>query len=366
MPLRLRFLSGSLRGRELDFGGPEVRVGRSRDNDLVLPDDDSLPVSSAHHAKLVHDGTGWLVEDLGSTNGTLLNGRSVARERLRDGDELSFGDIVSRVELASGEGSRSRGLVLAVATVASALFVVLVVFQRVALAPKDALASAARAVEPSIYLVLVGRGEEQRPIATAFAVRDSGSLVTCAHVIDELQKRGALPLRSEAPARVTTIDGAEILGVERVWVHSDYRPGSFGGDVALLILEQPGPSRPLPLADATHLARLRAGVSLATVGFVAQDAEENLWKTDYRRGLLHGVHSRRYLEVGLPVTSGMSGSPLFDEEGVVVGVVVGHRSASPARDEALSWAVSAAAVHELLAEVEASSLQRARERPSRQ
>lgn len=359
MRLRLRSSSGSLGGRKLDFTGPEIRIGRSRDNDLVLPDEGSVPVSSAHHARLVYDGQGWLVQDLGSTNGTFLNGRSVARERLRDGDELSFGDVVVRVGL--GDGSPTRKRVLPLVTVALALYLALVVFQRVVLAPKDAFEPAARAVESSIYLVVVGHGDEQEPIATAFAVEDAGILVTCAHVIDELQRRGALPPHGEASARVATIDGAETVGVERVSVHPDYRPGSFGGDVALLILERPGPSRPLPLADANHLAHLRAGVSLAAVGFVAQGAEEGLRETEYRRGLLRGVHSRRYLEVGLEVTSGMSGSPLFDEEGVVVGVVVGHRPASAARDAAMSWAVSAAAVRELLADVVAPLHQRARD-----
>lgn len=44
------------------------------------------------HAELVHTGTSWLLSDLGSMNGTLVNGyRIVAPTRVRPGDEVAFG-----------------------------------------------------------------------------------------------------------------------------------------------------------------------------------------------------------------------------------------------------------------------------------
>jgi len=51
----------------------QVTIGRADDNALVLTDD----YVSSHHARLRLDGDGWLLEDLGSTNGVLLDGRRI-------------------------------------------------------------------------------------------------------------------------------------------------------------------------------------------------------------------------------------------------------------------------------------------------
>lgn len=70
-------------GREILF-----TIGRDGDCDLVLAD---LTVSR-RHARLERDGTGWLLEDLDSTNGTRLNGWRVSSPvPVRPGDQVSFG-----------------------------------------------------------------------------------------------------------------------------------------------------------------------------------------------------------------------------------------------------------------------------------
>lgn len=67
-----------------------VRIGRLADNDLVIPD----PGVSRHHAEVVEDGGRYLIRDLGSTNGTLVNGSPVTTHRLQDGDRIAFGRSV--------------------------------------------------------------------------------------------------------------------------------------------------------------------------------------------------------------------------------------------------------------------------------
>ncbi len=97
--LKLTFLSGSLQGTEVRFAQPAVRIGRAPDCDVRF-DRQADPEVSAHHAEIVAEGEGWLLIDTASTNGTLVNGEKVTRQRLASGDLLVFGGGASaRVEI---------------------------------------------------------------------------------------------------------------------------------------------------------------------------------------------------------------------------------------------------------------------------
>jgi pSer/pThr/pTyr-binding forkhead associated (FHA) protein len=81
-------------------------VGRSEENDIVVPD----PNVSRRHARLIRSENGFLVEDLGSTNGTLLDGAPIERERIESGDELTFGGVNARfIRRREGDGDGSSG-----------------------------------------------------------------------------------------------------------------------------------------------------------------------------------------------------------------------------------------------------------------
>jgi hypothetical protein len=78
---------GSDRER-VPLSGDQVTIGRNDANTLVLHD----PTVSQVHAVLERYGTGWCLRDVGSTNGTFLNGDRVRGEiRLRSGDEIRVG-----------------------------------------------------------------------------------------------------------------------------------------------------------------------------------------------------------------------------------------------------------------------------------
>jgi hypothetical protein len=66
---------------------PRAVLGRSRECDIRLPDANS----SRRHAEIRHEDDAWWVVDLGSTNGTLVNGKRTSRERLQDGDVVTLG-----------------------------------------------------------------------------------------------------------------------------------------------------------------------------------------------------------------------------------------------------------------------------------
>ena len=65
-------------------------IGRGSDNDITLND----TFVSAEHARLSWNGRGWVIEDLGSTNGTRVNGKSIRRAAaVKAGDTLEFGRV---------------------------------------------------------------------------------------------------------------------------------------------------------------------------------------------------------------------------------------------------------------------------------
>lgn len=82
-----------LRGLHVDILGPVV-VGRSPSSDIVVDE----PFVSATHARFSLQGPALVLEDLGSTNGTMVNGHLIGQPvTLRDGDEVQIGDTVMRV-----------------------------------------------------------------------------------------------------------------------------------------------------------------------------------------------------------------------------------------------------------------------------
>jgi hypothetical protein len=72
---RLVVTEGALAGTTIGLGEAPVTLGRADDSTLVLTDD----YASSHHARLVPGDGAWLVEDLGSTNGTYLGAAKVVR-----------------------------------------------------------------------------------------------------------------------------------------------------------------------------------------------------------------------------------------------------------------------------------------------
>lgn len=85
--------SKDLRGLHVDILGPVV-VGRSPSSDIVVDE----PYVSATHARFTLQGPALVLEDLGSTNGTMVNGHLIGQPvTLRDGDEVQIGDTIMRV-----------------------------------------------------------------------------------------------------------------------------------------------------------------------------------------------------------------------------------------------------------------------------
>jgi hypothetical protein len=83
-------------GRRLLVGPTGAMIGRSRQSDIVIDD----PNVSRQHAEVRPRGGAWVLTDLGSTNGSRLNGRKIASpEVVKPGDEIEIGTSVITFEL---------------------------------------------------------------------------------------------------------------------------------------------------------------------------------------------------------------------------------------------------------------------------
>lgn len=83
----LQIVDGARRGLNIPLHAAKpLVVGRKR-GDLILDD----PLVSASHCRIVHKDGGFVLQDLGSTNGTMVDGRMVREQVLRPGAEIAIG-----------------------------------------------------------------------------------------------------------------------------------------------------------------------------------------------------------------------------------------------------------------------------------
>jgi pSer/pThr/pTyr-binding forkhead associated (FHA) protein len=87
--------SGDMKGRRLPIKVPVVNIGRGDYNDVIIAD----PSVSTSHAKLQRREAVWILTDLGSTNGTFIEGEPLKGEQaLGPGTTLRFGDVLALFE----------------------------------------------------------------------------------------------------------------------------------------------------------------------------------------------------------------------------------------------------------------------------
>ena len=87
--------SGFYEGLEVSVDRDWLVIGRGRSADLILAE----PTISRAHAAVGYDAEGFFVQDLGSTNGTMVNGAKVQRSQLKNGDLIQMGVLALGVTL---------------------------------------------------------------------------------------------------------------------------------------------------------------------------------------------------------------------------------------------------------------------------
>jgi len=106
MQIDLRVLAGPYKGRVFSFTQADTfLIGRTIDSHLYLPEDKFF---SRHHCLLEITPPHCRLRDLGSTNGTFVNGQRVTEASLQHGDEIQGGETVLRVDVSSDPGTNSQ------------------------------------------------------------------------------------------------------------------------------------------------------------------------------------------------------------------------------------------------------------------
>jgi pSer/pThr/pTyr-binding forkhead associated (FHA) protein len=88
-------LEGFYEGLEVPVDRSWVVIGRGRGADVMIAE----PTISRAHAAIGYEPPGFFVQDLGSTNGTWVNGAREKKASLKDGDEIQMGKLRLRVSL---------------------------------------------------------------------------------------------------------------------------------------------------------------------------------------------------------------------------------------------------------------------------
>lgn len=348
MTLELRVLRGAAPGRSQRFEQELVTLGRHPESDFRFDPGQDLDVSARHaEIRRQQDGGAWMVRDAGSTNGTFVNGRRIAADTpLRDGDVVALGAHGPQIEVRGAGGvqhagadaaTRRRRVGIALAAVAVALAAAgawAFARSRPVAPPSPAPATqqgggAATATEqdgtvaPSWVAVGADNGAAIAMIAaelggrpyggTAFGVAPSGLLVTNKHLVADGTRR----------ATRVVVKFAET----RAWLPARVVAVSPSDDAALIQVEAPGR---YPAVRAVAGARGPAvGAPVATIGYpLGADAAMEGEGDDAvaKSSLTTGTVSKRLpdlLQIDGFAAHGSSGSPVFDLDGRVVGIVWG-------------------------------------------
>jgi S1-C subfamily serine protease len=311
--------------RDLPLGGVrDALIGREPPADLVLAD----AGVSRQHARIVRRGSGFELVDLGSRNGTLINGDPVrGRRMLEPGDEIEIGPyrLLARppetgdtVVIKSRRRSHGRtpllivaaGSVLAAGAVAAGVALVVsrggekpaptTIAATAAPSESQQLTEAVKRVRPSVVRIRT-RTADGGGVGTGIIVAD-GLIVTNQHVIE-----------GDNGPTITLADGREVKG----------QVLGFDAKVDLAVVKVDVTG--LTAATWGDSEALQPGDRLAAIGYALGASAFTSGEPSVTSGIFSGkrdFQGQTYVQTDTPVNHGNSGGPLINIKGEVIGVNV--------------------------------------------
>lgn len=336
----LTIRSGASRGTAVQVGDAQFILGRDEECDLTLPDGKV----SRRHASLESLGDGRLrLKDLGSSNGTYVNGTRIDSTVLGDREQIQLGDtllVTSRAEPALDRGAtvigtlagRSSGVQRmllqrsarrATIVASSALLAALTLgalFATGALSRSgDAGAAVERVVSEvahgTVYVEAVRDGAPAESGTGWVLDGRQGLIVTNAHVINGGSTfRVGLGLLSQ-PAKLVAVAPCEDLAVLRVQNTAGLEPVPLGTQSSLRLGETVvAVGYPVNASEQAHLT--------STTGVVA------VVRSTYQERALDVPRYPNVVQTDAALNPGSSGGPLLDLGGKLVGVTSAARTTS--------------------------------------
>jgi S1-C subfamily serine protease len=335
----LEVLSGEDAGRLVEVDRPLV-LGRVKGADLVIRD----PRASRRHLELAPTGDGLRLRDLGSANGTLVDGERVHETLLRGGEEIRIGavrivvladepavtgapiaeavrpearapahgpswSLIGRlVEARTRRGRRLTYSALVVAALAVAAVLVLALAGE---SEEERVAEVVRDVAPVTMRVEARSSAAPKGLGSAWLLdRDEGLLVTAAHVVNSGQRFivhvGGRELEAEVVGTAPCEDVA-VLRVEGRLDGDELALGDAGQGETVLAFGFPQSAQPGEPASST-----RGVVSAAHAAFRDPGADVPAYPDAIR--------------TDTALDPGFSGGPLVDLDGRVVGINAAART----------------------------------------
>jgi S1-C subfamily serine protease len=360
--LELRVVTGARAGTRERFDKSVITIGRHPLSDLRFDPQEDLV--SLRHAELRADDGAWTIHDTDSTNGTFVNGERIHESgRVNAGDTISLGFHGPRVELhatprtsvriaqavRAETASLRRGFFVTVGVLVVAGGAGIVWWQRQSASHERALlATIARSQTPPAgtpaptagsasgmdvaairerndgAVALVASDLDGTFVAgTAFGVSPNGLLVTNRHVVRT--QSGAPPRR----LRVLYANTSD-------WLPAHVVRTSDADDLALIQLDSAS-THPVVAGVSRDGAPVHVGSAITSIGFphaVDTPMEGQGLHVTARTSTTTGTVSKQLddvLQIDSYAGKGSSGSPVFDDRGMVVAVVYGGAAESGGR-----------------------------------
>jgi serine protease Do len=375
-------LVGSRKGQAEKFESNSISVGRAEDNALRFGDGDRRV--SSHHAEVRRKGDHYVLRDLGSTNGTMINGRRVITSELRHDDLIEFGaggplvrfgveneaDIGGRpadardqaraigqstVEMMVNRAVRSRAgnhwliIALIVAMLAGAAGGILLA-SRTSLGSKSWSAIAARNGPAVVFIrtefELIDEAgavvTTDARTGTGFVVSADGLIITNRHLLRDWEYNHPRPGVTGRITKVEVIFPGQKR--EQAWIAQLARlADSPEIDVAILKINS---KTDLPRVHGVEaeLDEIKQGDEVAVMGYplgmdLLQLTNDDRLEPSLSTGVVSRI-SHDTVQLHLSAYQGGSGGPVLDRRGHVIGILTAN--VGNAEDIAFSIPVSVA------------------------